>query len=590
MINTEIVKRKIELLPDRPGCYLMKNIDNTIIYVGKAKSLVKRVKQYFTRPQEGKVQRMVMEVTDFDTIECDSEKESFLLEINLIQKHYPKYNILLKDGKMYPYIALKKVGDPYLKIARNDKDKAFYYFGPFPNSGSAYRMIDLLNKIYPLRKCRNIPNRACLYYHLGQCLAPCINDVSKADNREMTEHITRFLNGDSTEIKQELTQKMKKAAADLNFEEAKECKETLDSIEHILSSQKIMMKDHIDRDIVGYSIRDGYLSILFLLYRRGVLLGKNLFVVEKFDDVNNELADYIYQFYLTHPKPKELIVSDKGIAQTLTNVLEIKVLAPSRGIKKDLLYLALENAKAGLDEHFQTARLDDDNLKLLEELGQLLNMNTPLDIELFDNSHLQGADAIGAMVKYINGVKVPSLYRKYKIRQENKRDDLASMEEVLTRRIKRLEEEENVKKPDLIIVDGGMNQVEVALRVKEAFNSDIKIAGLAKNDKHETDALINGETGEFIPLDHRSPLFFLLMRMQDEVHRFAISYHRHKREKSFFETIYDDIPGIGKKRRVQLLDAYPTLESLARVTEDELSQIVPKEIAQAIIAKRDSRT
>ena len=588
MINTEIVKRKIELLPDHPGCYLMKNKDGTIIYVGKAKSLVKRVKQYFTRPQEGKVFRMVLEVTDFDTIETDSEKESLLLEINLIQKYYPKYNIMLKDGKMYPYIALKKIGDPYLKIARNDKDKSFSYFGPFPNSGSAYRMIDLLNKIYPLRKCKNIPNKACLYYHLGQCMGPCINDISKSDNKDMISHITKFLNGDASEVKQEITAKMRAAANDLRFEEAQEYKETLDTIEHVLSSQKIMMQDHIDRDIVGYSQRDGYISILFLLYRKGVLLGKNLFVVEKFDDINSELTDYIYQFYLNHPKPKELIISEKSIAEILESSLGIKVIVPSRGVKKDLLFMALENAKAGLDEHFMTARLEDDNLKLLEELGNMLNISTPLDIELYDNSHLQGAEAIGAMVKFINGVKVPSMYRKYKIRQENKRDDLASMEEVLTRRLTRLKEE-NAKMPDLIIVDGGMTQVEIAYNVREKLNVNVNIAGLAKNDKHETDALINGNTGEFIPLNHKSPLFFMLMRMQDEVHRFAISYHRHKREKSFFETIYDDIPGIGKKRRVQLLSAYPTLDSLKSVTLEELKQIVPEESAKLILEKRDSR-
>lgn len=588
MINTEIVKRKIELLPDHPGCYLMKNKDGTIIYVGKAKSLVKRVKQYFTRPQEGKVFRMVLEVTDFDTIETDSEKESLLLEINLIQKYYPKYNIMLKDGKMYPYIALKKMGDPYLKIARNDRDKSFSYFGPFPNSGSAYRMIDLLNKIYPLRKCKNIPNRACLYYHLGQCMGPCINDISKSDNKDMISHITKFLNGDASEVKQEITAKMRAAANDLRFEEAQEYKETLDTIENVLSSQKIMMQDHIDRDIVGYSQRDGYISILFLLYRKGVLLGKNLFVVEKFDDINSELTDYIYQFYLNHPKPKELIISEKSIADILESSLGIKVIVPSRGVKKDLLFMALENAKAGLDEHFMTARLEDDNLKLLEELGNMLNISTPLDIELYDNSHLQGTEAIGAMVKFINGVKVPSMYRKYKIRQENKRDDLASMEEVLTRRLTRLKEE-NSKMPDLIIVDGGMTQVEIAYNVREKLNVNVNIAGLAKNDKHETDALINGNTGEFIPLNHKSPLFFMLMRMQDEVHRFAISYHKHKREKSFFETIYDDIPGIGKKRRIQLLSAYPTLDSLKSVTLEELKQIIPEESAKLILEKRDSR-
>ena len=552
------------------------------IFFGKAKSLVKRVKQYFTRPQEGKVFRMVLEVTDFDTIETDSEKESLLLEINLIQKYYPKYNIMLKDGKMYPYIALKKMGDPYLKIARNDRDKSFSYFGPFPNSGSAYRMIDLLNKIYPLRKCKNIPNRACLYYHLGQCMGPCINDISKSDNKDMISHITKFLNGDASEVKQEITAKMRAAANDLRFEEAQEYKETLDTIEHVLSSQKIMMQDHIDRDIVGYSQRDGYISILFLLYRKGVLLGKNLFVVEKFDDINSELTDYIYQFYLNHPKPKELIISEKSIADILESSLGIKVIVPSRGVKKDLLFMALENAKAGLDEHFMTARLEDDNLKLLEELGNMLNISTPLDIELYDNSHLQGTEAIGAMVKFINGVKVPSMYRKYKIRQENKRDDLASMEEVLTRRLTRLKEE-NSKMPDLIIVDGGMTQVEIAYNVREKLNVNVNIAGLAKNDKHETEGLIDGDTLEIKPLDSKAPLFFLLMRMQDEVHRYAITTHRNKRQKALFTDIFEEVPGIGKKRASLLLSAYPSFDSLQKATKEELRQFLPEEAADNLI-------
>ena len=418
----EILKRKIDLLSTSPGCYLMKNESGTIIYVGKAKSLIKRVKQYFTRPQSGKVFRMVQEIRDFDTIETDTEKEALLLEINLIQKYYPKYNILLKDGKMYPFIALSKGKDPVLKITHSNKDKRFTYFGPYPVGGAAYQMLKLLNQIYPLRKCNSIPSKPCLYYYLGECLGPCINKVDEKDYKDILSSMIKFLNGDTKEVVNDITLKMKKASDELNFEAAQRYKETLDSIAHISSQQKIMMADHIDRDVVGYSLRDGYMSVLILMYRKGTLLGKELFINEETETIDEDLASILLQFYSTHVKPKELLITD---------------------------------------EHFQTARLEDNTLLLLEELGNLLNISAPLDIELYDNSHLQGEEAIGAMVKYINGVKSPSMYRRYNIRSENKKDDLQMMYEVLDRRISRLLND-HLKMPDLIIVDGGENQINVA--------------------------------------------------------------------------------------------------------------------------------
>ena len=574
----EILKMKIDMLPSKPGSYQMKDKNGNIIYVGKAKSLDKRVRQYFYRPQEGKVQRMVREIEDFDIIETNSEKEALLLEINLIQKYYPKYNILLKDGKMYPYISLRRGGDPFLKIAHNDKDKRYYYFGPFPSSHNAYTMINLLNKIFPLRKCNVIPKKPCLYYHLGQCLGPCINKIEESSYKEIVSSITKLLNGDSSSLVSSLTKKMKECSLNLDFERAKEYKDQIDSINHIISSQKIMMKDHIDRDVIGYSLREGYISVLFLLYRKGILLGKNLFVHELNSDVEDVLVDIIFQFYLNHPKPKEIVISLDSIKEVLEESLEVKVLVPSKGQKKDLLYMALENAKQGLDQHFQTARLEDDNLALLEELGKLLNIETPLDIELYDNSHLQGKDAIGALVKYINGVKVPSLYRKFNIKSENTKDDLSMMKEVLTRRLTRLKEE-NQKKPDLIILDGGEEQLKVAKEVVFSLGLDIALASLKKNDKHQTDTLVNGKDFSSILLDRKSNLFFLLMRMQDEVHRYAITTHKAKRSKEIYKTIYDDIKGIGKKRKEMLLSLYPTKEALSQATIEELKQIVPLEIA-----------
>lgn len=588
-LDYPLLKEKIALLPDRPGSYQMKDENGTIIYVGKAKSLLKRVKQYFTRPQTGKVARMVYEIRDFDIIETQTEKEALLLEISLIHQYYPKYNIMLMDDRMYPYIALKKKGDPYLKIARNDKEKGYYYFGPFPNSGQAFKMIDLLNRIYPLRKCKNIPSKPCLYYHMGQCLAPCISPIDEKDYQDIVSHLTKFLNGDDSEVVSELKEKMKKASQNLEFEKAQEYKDVLTTIQNITSSQKIIFSDHVDRDVIGYSIREGYLCVVFLLYRKGVLLGKKQYVVELEDDIFDTIESVAVMFYEKQSsKPKELIVPDNNLVEILSEALDVNAISPTRGKKRDILAVALENAKQMLDQHFQTARLTDDNLSLLEELQQKLGLEkTPLDIELYDNSHTAGYDCVGAMVKYINGEKAPQLYRKYKIQQPNKQDDLASMREVLTRRFKRLKEE-NAKLPDLIILDGGYNQCQVGLEVKEEIPLPIPLAGLAKNDRHETDTLINADTGEEIPLDRNSPLFFMLMRMQDEVHRYAITYHRGKRNKETFKTIYDDIDKVGKKRKDKLLDLYPTMDSLEGVTKEELLQIVPQEAALAILVKRDN--
>jgi excinuclease ABC subunit C len=587
-LDYPILKQKISLLPDVPGSYQMKDENGTIIYVGKAKSLVKRVKQYFTRPQVGKVARMVAEIRDFDIIETNSEKEALLLEISLIHKYYPKYNIMLMDDRMYPYIALKKKDDPYLKIARSDKEKGYYYFGPFPNSSDAFKMIDLLNKIYPLRKCKTIPNKPCLYYHLGQCLAPCICKVEPEEYKQMVSDITKFLNGDTESVTSQLKKKMKEYADKMEFERAAEYKKLLDAVKVTTSSQKIIFPDHVNRDIVGYSIREGYICVVFLLYRKGVLLGKNTYVEELEDDINDFLEDIIVQFYEKHTDhPKELIVPTKDITEVLTDSLDFNVISPTRGKKRDLMAMALENSKQMLDQHFQTARLTDNVLKLLEELQHKLGLTkTPLDIELYDNSHTQGYEPVGAMVKYINGEKAPQQYRKYKITQPNPQDDLASMREVLTRRFTRLKEE-NAKMPDLIILDGGYTQCQIGLEVKEETGVDIPLAGLQKNDKHETDTLINADTGEEIPLERNSPLFFLLMRMQDEIHRYAITYHRGKRAKAVFKTIYDDIKGIGDKRKQKLLDIYPTMESLEGIKMEELSQLVPEEAAQEILFKRD---
>ena len=577
------LKIKIELLKDVPGVYIMKNIDGTVIYVGKAKSLIKRVKQYFYRPQVGKVFRMVREIDDFETIEITSEKEALLLELNLIRKYYPKYNILLKDGKTYPYIALSKSKEPRLSIAYKPNDKNNYYFGPYPSIGSAYKIIDLLNNIFPLRKCNKIPSTPCLYYHLKQCLAPCINKNLGDKYLKMVEEIKHFMNSDDTKIRTEYINKMKKASEELNFEKAQEYKRIVDAINHIKEKQAITLNDKTSMDVIAVSNREGYFSLAFLTYRNGLLLGKNVFINEiEGEDNVDQIISLIFQYYQKHEIPRQIIVGNNEYKSSLQEVLSTKIIVPLRGIKRDLLFIALENAKNGLDEHFLSARLDDDTLANLEKLGSLLNVKTPLHIELFDNSHLQGEEAIGAMVAFINGEKAPSMYRKYNIKESSGKDDLKSMYEVIYRRYMRLKKEDG-KIPDLILVDGGLNQINVALAALKDVGINIPVAGLAKDNHHNTSSLLTLD--KEIPLSRQDKLFFLLVRMQDEVHRYAISFHRFKRNKNVNKSFFDDIEGIGMKRKELLLKAYPSLESLKNASINELSQIVPLSIAKKIIEK-----
>ena len=577
------LENEIELLPESPGVYLMYNVLNTIIYVGKAKNLRKRVAQYFLRDQVGKVARMVREADHFETIQTESEKEALLLEINLIRKHYPRFNILLKDGKTYPFIALKKDKAPFLKIMHNDNDKSYKYFGPFPNSGACYEVIDLLNKIYPLRKCKTLPNKPCLYYHLGQCLAPCINDIDEETFEKISNQIELFLDGKDNTKQKEIYNLMIQESNALNFEKAAEYKKILDSIEHVVSKQNVHSVDNISRDIFAISSRDSYLCLYVLTYRKGILLGKEAFIVEQFGDIHEQMIELIGQYYQNHKAPKEVIISSKECVDSLNAILDSKVLSYSSGPKMELLSMAIKNAKAALDEHFQTARLEDDKMGLLEQLGKLLNINTPLHIELFDNSHIQGSNAIGGMVCFINGEKAKSMYRKFNIQHYEKRDDYASMTEIIKRRYKRLKEE-NKPFPDLILVDGGLGQIHAAQKALEELNIEINLAGLYKNNKHLTEGLMDKDGNKYI-VENKSPLFFFLMRMQDEVHRYAITFHRELRSKGMFSSIFDDIEGLGKVRKEMLLARYPTIKDIQNATLEELSQILPLEVAKRVKEK-----
>ena len=579
---TEKIKTLIANLKHLPGVYLMHDKDDNIIYVGKAKDLYKRVSQYFLRPQSGKVFKMVQNVDYFETIITANEKEALVLEMNLIQKYYPRYNILLKDGSHYPYIALKKKGDPILQIKRNDKDKNYDYFGPFPNSGAAFQTISLLNKVFPIRKCQTLPSTTCLYYHLGQCLGPCVNKIDDATFEQMREDIKSFMRGNNQKQKAEIKEKMFKASENLEFETANEYKKILDAIEHINVQQNVENSDKKDRDIFAFSSRQGYLALAVLSYRKGLLLGKQVFTVEEFGDNEEQVADLILQFYQKYPTPNEVVINNKNVIELIGDLLDASVVEMTKGKVHELVINAKENADNALDEYFLSARLDSNKLEMLEELGQIIDIPTPLHIELFDNSHIQGAFPVGAMVAFINGEPAKRLYRRFLINHEESRDDLVSMKEVVYRHYKRLVDEEK-KLPDLLLVDGGLNQINAAALALLDAGANVPLFGLYKNDKHQTSGLIDG-SGKTYELNNKN-LFFMLTRMQDEVHRFAINFHKEKRNKGMKVSILDDIPGLGEKRKEMLLRAYQDLNSLKNASIEEFSQILPDEVARALYNK-----
>lgn len=582
---TELLSRLISLLPDSPGVYLMHDAEDKIIYIGKAKSLKKRVSQYFLRPQVGKVAAMVSHVHHFETIRVNSDKEAFILEMNLIQSHHPRYNIMLMDDSHYPYIALHKGNDPHLKIARNKNDRHYEYYGPYPSSYSATQVIGLLNKIFPTRKCRHIPDKPCLYYSLGQCLAPCINKISEEKAKELSFSIRRFLSGDASKEKAELRERMEKYSEDLEYENAKSCKDMLDAIDHVLSSQRVEFKDLPSADFMAYSEREGHLGLAILSYRHGCLLGKKTHVVTAFLSPEEQLEDLIEQYYASHELPSTLVIGLETMKDSLESTFapDLKVVVPKEGRLREVLGIAELNAKSALDEFFLSSRLEDDNVALLEQLGRLLGIKTPYRIELFDNSHLQGSEAVGAMVCYINGEREKKMYRKFRLSDEVAGDDYHSMVEVAYRRYSRLKEE-GASYPDLILTDGGITQVRAAKQGLQQADVDVPVFGLRKNDRHQTDALVDDDNNVF-PLDQSSPLFFLLMRMQDEVHRFAISFHKQKRGKAMFSSIFDGISGLGAKRIEQLNRVYQSKEALLSASMLELSQILPSDVAKRLYEK-----
>ena len=578
----DLIKNKLSLLPSSPGCYLMKNKEGTVIYVGKAKKLKNRVHSYFVGVHNYKTTKLVSEIVDFDYIVTDSEKEALLLEINLIKDYSPQYNIMFMDNTYYPYIQMTNETHPRLRIVRNAKERKAKHFGPFPDATAARETYKLLNRLYPLRKCNHIPKKPCLYYSLGQCLAPCIQEVDVEIYNDIKKSITKLLNGDIKEKVNELTEKMNQASEQLNFEQAKEYRDLISHIRYVTAKQHVQFNDQADRDILGYYVDHGYLSIQLFFMRHGKLLSRDLNLIPIEDHVQESLQQFMVSFYQNNTLPKEILVPLDMDIDLLSQIIECKILKPQKGNKASLVQMAIENAKESLEKKFQLMEKNEAaTLGAIQQLGELLQMpHPPHIIELFDNSNIQGAYAVAGMVCFKDGVPSKKDYRKFKIKTVEGPDDYGSMREVIYRRYYRVLME-NLTPPDMIIVDGGLGQIHAAKEVIDALGMPIPVYGLAKDDKHSTAMLLDTE-GHPISIHPKSELFFLLTRMQDEVHRYAISFHKNVRSKSLFASTLDQIEGIGPKRKQQLLHHFKSVKRMKEASLEQLKEVLPDKVAQEL--------
>ncbi len=582
------IQEKLAVLPDQPGCYLMKNKQGEVIYVGKSKALKNRVRSYFTGAHDAKTTRLVQEIDFFDYIVTSSEMEALILEMNLIKKYDPKYNILLRDDKSYPYIKITAEKHPRLIITRKVKRDKGKYFGPYPNVYAARETKKLLDRLYPLRKCNTMPDRVCLYYHIHQCLGPCEHHVTQETNDEIVQNITKFLSGGHKEIKKDLQSKMEQAAETLDFERAKEYRDLIQHIESIMEKQKMTLNDEIDRDIFGYAYDKGWMCVQVFFIRQGKLIERDVSIFPFFDDPDETFLTFIGRFYIhqNHPKPKEILVPLATNKDLLNELLNTPVKIPMRGRKKELVELAKKNAKIALKEKFSIIEQDEERtIKAVEGLGEALHIETPHRIEAFDNSNIQGTDPVSAMVVFIDGRPNKKEYRKYKIRDVVGPVDYETMREVIRRRYKRVLKE-GLPLPDLILVDGGKGQMSAALEVLEdELDLDIPLCGLAKDDKHRTSELLYGVPPQMVPLDRKSQPFYLIQRIQDEVHRFAISFHRQVRGKNTFKSILDDIEGVGTKRKRLLLRHFKSLDDIKKASINDFQQLgIPQPVAENILS------
>jgi len=582
---TQHIENKLKLLPDQPGCYLMKDVNAKIIYVGKAKNLKNRVRSYFKSSHEGKTAKLVSEIHDFETIVTSTDKEAFLLEITLIQKHKPYYNIKLKRGTGYPYIKITNERDPQIMIVSKVLNDGGYYFGPYPNVYAAQETVQLLQKVYPLRRCPGHQKRPCLYYHMGQCLGACFKEVPVEAYERNIRKIKSFLNGNVSQIKRELTAKMNDAAAELEFERAAEIRDQIRYVEMTVEKQKIISNDNTPRDLFNFFMDKGWLSIQVFFIRQARLIKREKRLFPCVDLPEEELASFILQFYNQKNRilPKEILVPPGIDKKVLNEILGVSVKTPERGQKRDLLEMAHKNAQLVLEEKFRLLELDDrKTVGAMNEITDALGLPNGHRVEAFDHSHLQGTDIVSAMVCFVDGRPEKTLYRKYKLKNTDHADEAASTREVIYRRYSRLlKEHENL--PDLILMDGAKIQIDACIDVlQNQLGLNIPVAGMVKNEHHKTADLMT-ETGERIGLNPKSEGFYLLQRIQDEVHRFAISFHRQVHSKNSLSSRLERIKGVGPKTRTKLLRNFGSLKRLSEASIEELIGLgIPQKTAQTI--------
>lgn len=584
-----LIKSKLELLPTSPGCYIHKDKNGTIIYVGKAKNLRNRVRSYFRGSHDTKTEALVSEIVDFEFIVTESNIEALLLEINLIKENKPKYNIMLKDDKSYPFIKITNERYPRLIITRQVKKDGGLYFGPYPDVGAANEIKRLLDRIFPFRKCTNPPSKVCFYYHLGQCMAHTVCHKDEAYFKGMAQEVSDFLKGQDDKIIDELKLKMNTAAQNMEFERAAEYRDLIQAIGTLRTKQRVMAKDLQNRDVFGYYVDKGWMCVQVFFVRQGKLIERDVNLFPYYNDPDEDFLTYVGQFYQekSHLIPNEILIPQDIDEEAVKALVDTKILKPQRGEKKQLVNLAIKNARVSLEQKFNLLEKSMEKAQgAIENLGKLLQIPTPVRIESFDNSNIMGTSPVSAMVVFVNGKPSKKDYRKYKIKTVVGPDDYASMREVIRRRYSRVMRD-GLTPPDLIVIDGGQGQVNIAKQViQEELGLDIPIAGLQKNDKHQTHELLFGDPLQVIELSRTSQEFFLLQRIQDEVHRFAITFHRQLRSKNSFSSQLDGIEGLGPKRKQLLMKHFKSLTKIKEATIDEIVSVgIPRAVAEAVQAK-----
>ncbi|SNL97568.1 excinuclease ABC subunit UvrC [Streptococcus pneumoniae] len=584
-----LIKSKLELLPTSPGCYIHKDKNGTIIYVGKAKNLRNRVRSYFRGSHDTKTEALVSEIVDFEFIVTESNIEALLLEINLIKENKPKYNIMLKDDKSYPFIKITNERYPRLIITRQVKKDGGLYFGPYPDVGAANEIKRLLDRIFPFRKCTNPPSKVCFYYHIGQCMAHTICKKDETYFKSMAQEVSDFLKGQDNKIIDELKGKMAAAAQTMEFERAAEYRDLIQAIGTLRTKQRVMAKDLQNRDVFGYYVDKGWMCVQVFFVRQGKLIERDVNLFPYFNDPDEDFLTYVGQFYQekSHLVPNEVLIPQDIDEEAVKALVDTKILKPQRGEKKQLVILAIKNARVSLEQKFNLLEKSVEKTQgAIENLGRLLQIPTPVRIESFDNSNIMGTSPVSAMVVFVNGKPSKKDYRKYKIKTVVGPDDYASMREVIRRRYGRVQREA-LTPPDLIVIDGGQGQVNIAKQViQEELGLDIPIAGLQKNDKHQTHELLFGDPLEVVDLSRNSQEFFLLQRIQDEVHRFAITFHRQLRSKNSFSSQLDGIDGLGPKRKQNLMRHFKSLTKIKEASVDEIVEVgVPRAVAEAVQTK-----